>query len=145
MNGGRLARMVFGAAGNLPFEALDIVGGIQAQVTGIGTHKTDGVSLARQILQPIVLQGFQMVLADLERAGDLGDFITTPEPGGTKVAAHGFQGTFAVARNFAQMDAAAVLAATVSAVILHRHLRNFGHNHTFRSPCPISPGTAQYL
>jgi hypothetical protein len=123
-----LARSIVGAAGNVALEAFDILRRVQPQMSGIGAHETDCIGLARQVFDPVILQRFKVVLADLEGPRHLGDLIAAPEPRRAQVVADRFQRAFAIARDLAQMDAAGIQSVHVlAAVILHGYLCGFGH------------------
>src|SRR4051812_4194420 len=83
-----LAGMVLGAAGNLLLEALDILIGIQTQMTRIRTQKPDRIGLAGEVFQPVFLQRLQMVLADLQGAGNLRDLVAPPQTRGAQIPSY---------------------------------------------------------
>src|SRR5215469_12439859 len=135
MDGCGLVHLVFGAAGNLALETLDIGVRIQSQMPGIGTHETDRVSLARQVFQPVFLQRFQMVLADLERARDLRDLVAAPQTRGAQLLADCLDLGIMVSGNLAQMNAPAARPVIVTTII-QGHLRKLGHPWPLSAPCP---------
>ena len=118
-----LQRLFLAPAGNLRLEAVHQHIDVQAEIAGIGADETDGVGPARQIVQPVILHGVEMVLADLQRARHGSKVVATPDAGGAQVLTDGFQGIVAIAGNFAKVDAAAAAAV----ILIGRHLGKLRH------------------
>ena len=97
--------------------------GIEAQIFGIGAHETDRIGPARQRVEPVLLQRFQMILANLQRLGGGGQIVAASQPGGPEVLADGIERRIRLARNLAQMDALAAEAAA----FVEGQMSHFGH------------------
>src|ERR1700687_3983056 len=72
-------RCLIRPTGNLGLETLNALDRIQPEIVGIGANEADGVGSAWQCLEAIFLQGFKMVLADLERARDGGQIVAATQ------------------------------------------------------------------
>ena len=92
--------------GNFLLVALDHFGRVQAEITGIAADKSNRIGSAGKIFQAIFLDRFQVILTDLQIAGDRGQIVATAQASGTQFLPDRVGRCIAVAGNFAQMDAA---------------------------------------
>ena len=109
--------------GDLVLEALDRFHRIEAKIFGVGAHKTDGIGPARQGIEAILLQRLKVILSDFQSFGGRGQIVAAAQAGGAQVLPHGLKRGIGLARDFAQMDAAAAEAAA----FIQRQMGNLGH------------------
>ncbi len=114
---------IFGAASDLGLVAFQDARRVEAEIVCIGAREAHGIGAARQGFEPVLFQGFEMVLADLQRLGNRRQIISPAKAAGPEFLTDRFQGRIRVAGNFAQMVAAAVLRTA----FFDRQLGNFAH------------------
>lgn len=116
-------RRLFAPAGDLRLEAFDARTGIHSEKLGVGAHEPNRVGSPRKLFYAVFLQGFEMILANLQRTRNCGKIVAAPQPRCAQVLANRFQWRIHVAGNFAQMDTALVLATA----FLNCKMRNLRH------------------
>jgi hypothetical protein len=92
------------AAGDFAFEPLDTLERIEAQIVGIAADEAHGIGPARQRLEAIFLERFEMIASDFQCARDRREIVTTPKAGSPQILADSFKGGVRIAGNLAEMN-----------------------------------------
>jgi len=97
----------FAAAGNFHLQPLDALARVQAQILGIGANESDGVGAPGYGIEFALLQGVQIVLADLQDARDFCQIFALALSRLAQILTDGLQGGVGIVRYFAQVQTAA--------------------------------------